>query len=109
MTTGTIEYKLKQITKRSEKCFVRDFQTTSNEFRQLISDDYMGVFAILMTGYAFSLFFLIVELVIKHKDMIQRKFLILLTMIKTKILVLRIEIQLLFSNIWSAMKGLRVF
>ena len=108
MTTGTIEYKLREITKSSEKCFVHDFQTTSSKFRQLTSDDFVGVFAVLITGYAFGLFFFIVELMVKHKDMIQRKFLILLTMIKTKIFVLKILVQTLFFNIWSAFKNLRV-
>jgi len=67
MTTGTIEYQLKNVTKDSEKCFVRDFQTTSNEFRQLIFDDYVGVFAILLSGCAFSFLFLITELLTRYK------------------------------------------
>jgi len=62
MTTGTIEYQLKNATKNSEKCFVRDFQT-SNEFRQMISDDYLGVYAVLISGLAVSFFFFIAEIV----------------------------------------------
>jgi hypothetical protein len=78
MTTGTIEYQLKNVTKDSEKCFVRDYQTTSNEFRQLIFDDYMGVFAILLSGCALSFLFLINELLIRYKYMKRRKILIYL-------------------------------
>jgi hypothetical protein len=77
MTTGTIEYQLKNVTKESEKCFVRDFQT-SNEFRQLIFDDFVGVFAILLSGCAFSFLFLINELLIRYKYMKRRQILILL-------------------------------
>jgi hypothetical protein len=78
MTTGTIEHQLKNVIKDREKCFVRDFQTTSNEFRQLIFDDYMGVFAILLSGCAFSFLFLINELLIRYKYMKRRKILIYL-------------------------------
>jgi hypothetical protein len=67
MTTGTIEYQLKNLTKNSQKCFVRDFETTSNKFRQLIFDDFVGAFAILLSGYAFSFLFLINELLTRYK------------------------------------------
>jgi hypothetical protein len=88
MTTGTIEHQLKNVIKDREKCFVRDFQTTSNEFRQLIFDDYMGVFAILLSGCAFSFLFLITELLTRYKKF---DFFIL---IDRKILALRIEVIL---------------
>ncbi len=74
MTTGTIEYQLRKFTKNSEKCFVRDFETTSCVFRKLNLDDFEGVFAILMSGWAISLFFFIDELVIRNKDFMERKF-----------------------------------
>ncbi len=67
MTTGTIEYQLKNVTKDSEKCFVRDYQTTSNEFRQLIFDDFEGAFVILLSGCAISFLFLITELLTRYK------------------------------------------
>jgi hypothetical protein len=79
MTTGTIEYQLKNITKDSEKCFVHGFQTTSNEFRQLIFDDFEGAFVILLSGCTISLLFLINELLMRYKDMVQRKILISLS------------------------------
>jgi hypothetical protein len=78
MTTGTIEYQLKNLIKDSEKCFVRDFETTSNGFRQLIFDEFVGAFAILSIGCAFSFLFLINELLIRYKYMKRRKILILL-------------------------------
>jgi len=78
MTTGTIEYQLKNLIKDSQKCFVRDFETTSNEFRQLVFDDFVGAFAILLSGCAFSFLFLINELLIRYKYMKRRKILILL-------------------------------
>jgi hypothetical protein len=78
MTTGTIEYQLKNLIKNSQKCFVHDFETTSNEFRQLIFGDFVGAFAILLSGCAFSFLFLINELLIRYKYMKRRKILILL-------------------------------
>ncbi len=75
MTTGTIEHQLKDVTKDSKKCFVRDFETTSNEFRQLILDDFVGAFAILMSGCAISFLYFITELLMRYKDMVQRKIL----------------------------------
>jgi hypothetical protein len=67
MTTGTIEYQLRNVSKESEKCFVHDFRTNSNEFRQLIFDDFKGAFAILMGGCAICLFSFFTELVIQKK------------------------------------------
>jgi hypothetical protein len=62
MTTGTIGHQLKNVTKNSEICYVRNFQT-SNEFRLMISDDYLGVYAVLISGLAVSFFFFIAEIV----------------------------------------------
>jgi hypothetical protein len=62
MTTGTIGHQLKNVTNNSEKCFVRNFQT-SNKFRQIISDDYLGVYAVLISGLAVSFIFFIAEIV----------------------------------------------
>jgi hypothetical protein len=103
MTTGTIEYQLRKFTKNSEKCFVRDFETTNSVFRHLNLDVFKGVFAILMSGYALSLVFFIAELVIRNKDLMKRKFLILLTIIKRKILLLKIKFKHLLSCIWWKM------
>ncbi len=78
MTTGIIEHQLKNVKIDSEKRFVRHFQTTSNKFRQFIFDDFVGAFAILLSGCGFSFLFLINELLIRYKYMKRRKILILL-------------------------------
>jgi hypothetical protein len=54
MITEIIEHQLQNVAKNSQKCFVRDFQTTINEFRQMIFDDFKGVFSISLSGYTFS-------------------------------------------------------
>jgi hypothetical protein len=40
MTTGTIAYQLRKFTEKSEKRFVREYQTTNSAFLQLNFDDF---------------------------------------------------------------------
>jgi hypothetical protein len=85
MTTGTIAYKLRKFTEKSEKCFVRDYQKTNSVFHQLILNDFEGVFVILMSGCAISLFFFIAEFVIRYKYIMRKFFLPLLKAFHRKI------------------------
>jgi hypothetical protein len=42
MTTGTFAYQLRKLIEKSEKCFVRYYQTTNSAFCQLNFDDFEG-------------------------------------------------------------------
>ena len=61
MTTGIIEQQLKVFTRESDKCLVNNIIPISNEFKQLIIDDYIGVFAVLISGVTLSLIILLIE------------------------------------------------
>ncbi len=104
ITTGTIEYKLRKFAEKSEKCFVRDYQTTNSVFRQLILDDFEGVFVVLMSGCAISLFFFITELIIRYEYVMRNFFLLLLTAFHRKIEALVIKLKHFSSCIWLKMK-----
>ncbi len=93
ITTGTIEYELRKLTEKSEKCFVRDYQTTNSVFLQLNLDHFEGVFVVLMSGCAISLFSFIVELIIRYKYIMRNSFFALLTAFHRKIdaLVLKLN------------------
>jgi hypothetical protein len=64
------------LTEKSEKCFVRDYETTNSVFHELSFDDFEGVFVVLMSGCAISLFFFIAEIVMRYKY-IMKKFVLL--------------------------------
>jgi hypothetical protein len=95
---------IKKIHRKSEKCFVRDYQTTNSVFHHLTLDDFEGDFFILKSGCAISLFFFIAELVIRCKDIMRNffSFLLLLTAFYRKILALVFKHSL--SYIWLKMK-----
>ena len=104
ITTGTMAYQLSKPSEKSEKCFVRDYQTTNSVFRQLNFDDFQGVFVNLMSGYTISSFFFIAELVIRYKSIVRNFFLLLLTAFHRKIEALVIKFKHFLSRIWLKMK-----
>jgi hypothetical protein len=104
MTTGTIAYQLRKFTEKSEKRFVREYQTTNSAFLQLNFDDFEGVFVILMSGCAISLFIFIAQLVIRYKYIMRVFFLLLLTAFHRKIEALVFKLKHSSSFIWLKMK-----
>ena len=64
MTTGTIGKQLKNFTRESDKYFVNNINIVNNDFRQLIVNDYIGVIAVLISGFILSSIVLIFEIFI---------------------------------------------
>ena len=67
MTTGIIDQHLKEDSRESDKCFVHNIKSATNEFRPLLFDDIIGVLVVLMSGeLTLSPIIIIIELLI-HK------------------------------------------